>query len=118
MTATPAPDVTAALAYLPSPTSWTTPQVTSALATEKEAQRSVCKIPQVLAVDGVTLVDNYPADLSEALLRRVAANLANRTLPLGIQTTVSEFGGSAARVGGQDREVRRLEGPYRKRAVG
>lgn len=53
------------------------------------------------------------SDLTEALARRVAANLANRNLPLGVQSQVAEFGSTSARVGGNDREVRRLEGPYR-----
>lgn len=115
--ATPAPDVTKVQAYLGPDASADTAAVTSALATEKAAQKSACRIPQD-TTDPLVPVDDYPADLAEALCRRVAVNLANRNLPLGIQTTASEFGGSVARVGGQDREVRRLEGPYRKRAVG
>lgn len=115
--ATPAPDVTAVQAYLGADAGWDNPTVTSALLTETAAQKAACRIPQDLT-DPLVPVDDYPADLAEALCRRVAVNLANRSLPLGIQTTASEFGGSVARVGGQDREVRRLEGPYRKRAVG
>ena len=114
---TPAPDLTAVQTYLGTGSTWDTAAVSSALATEKAAQAAQCKIPQDVT-DPLVPVDDYTPDLAEALCRRVAANLANRNLPLGIQTTVSEFGGSAARVGGQDREVRRLEGPYRKRAVG
>lgn len=60
----------------------------------------------------------YPADLLEALCRRVAANLANRALPLGLQSSVSEAGVGFARIGGGDREVARLEAPYRKVVVG
>lgn len=115
--ANPAPDSTEVQAYLGSDASWTPEEVSSALATERTAQAAACRIPQDLT-DPLNPVDDYPADLAEALCRRVAANLANRNLPLGIQTTVTEFGGTASRVGGQDREVRRLEGPYRKRAVG
>lgn len=59
------------------------------------------------------VVDPDVSDLAEALARRVATNLANRNLPLGVQTQVAEFGSTATRVGGRDREVTRLEGPYR-----
>lgn len=115
--ATPAPNVAAVQAYLGTDTAWDAAAIGSALTTETRAQRSACKIPQDVT-NPLVPVDDYPADLAEALCRRVAVNLANRGLPLGISTTVSEFGGAIARVGGQDREVRRLEGPYRKRAVG
>jgi hypothetical protein len=85
-------------------------KVPQAYAAEKAAQRSVCKVP----ADDVA----WPADLAEALCRRVAANLAVRKNPLSIETTASEFGTSMFRVGGRDAEVRRLEAPYRKRVVG
>lgn len=62
-----------------------------------------------------TYVTGYlPSDLAEALKRRVARNLAMRSLPLGVQS--DELG--ATRVGSVDPEVRRLEGPYRRLAVG
>lgn len=113
--ATPAPDITAVQAYLGADAGWTNAVVGSALATEKAAQAKACRIPQD---NSTPPVDDYPADLAEALCRRVAVNLANRSLPLGISGNVSEFGGAPVRVGGQDREVRRLEAPYRRRTVG
>ena len=85
-------------------------QIEQAYAAEKAAQRSVCKVP----ADDV----EWPADLAEALCRRVAVNLAVRKNPLSIETAQSEFGTSMFRVGGRDAEVRRLESPYRKRVVG
>ena len=54
------------------------------------------------------------ADVDEALMRRVARNLAMRKVPLGI--TDSEI--EATRVGGTDPEVRRLEAPYRRLVLG
>ncbi len=53
-------------------------------------------------------------DLREALMRRVARNLALRNLPLGVQA--DEGGG--VRIGSSDPEVRRLEAPYRRLPVG
>jgi hypothetical protein len=113
-----APDITAVQAYLTAQgASWDETAVTSALTSETAAQRRACRIPQDLT-DPLNPVDDYPADLAEALCRRVAANLANRALPLGVQVQVAEFGSSQARVGGLDREVRRLEGPFRKVVFG
>jgi hypothetical protein len=115
---TAAPDTTAVQAYLTAQgASWDTDAVSAALAAEKAAQKRSCKIPQDLT-DPLNPVDDYQADLAEALCRRVAANLANRGLPLGVQTQVAEFGGLSTRVGGLDREVRRLEGPFRKVILG
>jgi len=114
-----APDVTAVMGYL-SAASGLTPdrdKVSAALAAETASQARRCQIPQDLT-DPDNPVDDYPADLSEALCRRVAANLANRGLPLGVQTQVAEFGGVSTRIGGLDREVRRLEAPYRKKILG
>jgi hypothetical protein len=55
-------------------------------------------------------------DLREALLRRVAANLARRQLgPLPGPQGDSE---TPAIVPARDPEVRRLEGPWRKTTVG
>lgn len=84
--------------------------VDSAFAAERAAQAHRCRVPDDDA--------DWPADLIEALYRRVATNLANRGLPLAIQTSYSDVGGGFARVGGLDPEVRRLEAPYRKVVIG
>lgn len=62
-------------------------------------------------------VVGYPADLLEALLRRVQRLLEMRSKPLGYQDTATEFGVSATRVG-PDPEIRRLEEPWRKLVIG
>lgn len=77
--------------------------VDSALAAEKVAQTTACR------------VQPYTNALAEALLRRVVRNLAMRNVPLGVQSD-PETGG--IRLGSTDPEVRRLEAPYRKRVVG
>ncbi len=51
-----------------------------------------------------------PADLKEALLRRVSRNLALRALPIGQQTGLD--GGPGLRVSRVDPEIIRLEAPY------
>lgn len=107
-TTTPAsgmPTVTELADYL-GDTSHDTPTLTAALAAEAAAQRARCKVPAV-----------YPADLREALLRRVARNLAARSVPVA---SVSAFDGgvTSTRVPTSDPEVRRLEAPYRRLAVG
>lgn len=105
------PDVTEVETYLgETGGSWSTEQVTEAYAAEKAAQASVCKVP----LD----TDAWPADLAEALKRRVAHNLALRALPLGISPAITDGAVAIARPGGLDAEVRRLEAPYRKRVLG
>lgn len=101
----PAPDLTAVRTYLGDASSFTEAEITSALAAEKAAQSSVCKVPADAEV--------WPADLAEALKRRVARNLALKSLPLGLQTAISEAAVATVRVGA-DSEVRRLEAPYRR----
>lgn len=81
-------------------------EVLDALTAEAAAQRSRCKIPA-----------NYPADLRQALLRRVARNLAARSVPVATFTSF-EGGGTSSRVPQIDAEIARLEGPFRKRTVG
>lgn len=78
--------------------------LTSALVAEIAAQQNVCTVG----------TGELPAALWEALLRRVARNVAMRRLPLGVMA--DEMG--AVRIGSNDPEIRRLEGPYRKRVVG
>lgn len=110
-----APDLTDVKAYLGTDHSWSDTEVQSALDAETAAQVRACSLP----VDPDPLNPlPYPADLAEALCRRVAANLANRSLPLGVSAAISEAAISTTRVGGGDREVRRLEAPWRRLVVG
>jgi len=92
-------DVTAYLG----PTSWDSTAIAGALAAEQSAQDQRCRTSSV-----------YPPDLAEAVMRRVARNLALRGLPLAMQA--GDAGASYAP--GRDPEIRRLEGPYRRRVVG
>jgi hypothetical protein len=59
----------------------------------------------------LTIPDPITDDLVEALYRRVAVNLAKRSIPVGIVG----FGeaGAGVRLGTDDPEIRRLEAPYR-----
>jgi hypothetical protein len=99
------PDVAAVTLYL-GDTSWSSAEISSALTAEAAAQRARCRIPAV-----------YPADLAEALKRRVARNLAARAVPVA---TFTSFDGQATstRVPMLDAEIVRLEAPYRRRKVG
>lgn len=101
------PDLTEVKAYLSTNggTSATDESITEALDAEAAAQRAVCDVPPV-----------YPDDLREALKRRVARNLAARSVPIA-QVTTFEGGASATHVPRTDPEVIRLEGPYRKVVV-
>lgn len=108
-----APDLDAVKAYLGTDVSWSDEDIEAALVSETAAQYRVVRVP--LDLDGFL---DYPADLAEALCRRVAANLANRALPLGVQANMSEAAVQTTRVGGGDREVRRLEAPWRRLVVG
>jgi len=96
--------VTEVRAYL-GDTSDTDAQLAGALAAEQAAQAAVC------------VLDPYTADLREALLRRVARNLAARKVPVA-QFTSFEGGGTSFRVPQSDPEIARLEGPHRRRLVG
>lgn len=80
--------------------------IENALDAEAAAQARKCRIE----VPGTDL----PVDLFEALLRRVARNLAMRNLPLGVQS--NEAG--AIRLGSVDPEIARLEAPYRRVVIG
>ena len=107
--------------YLGDTHSWADADIETALAAEVLAQAASIRIPADPVDDQdppVPIPQPYPADIAEALFRRVAHNLALRALPLGLQTTLTEVGASVARVGGGDAEVRRLERPYRKLTVG
>jgi hypothetical protein len=101
------PDLDAAKTYLQIDPLDTTQddEITEALDAEAAAQRSVCRVPAA-----------YPADLREALLRRVARNLALRRLPLMVLRGDAEAGDTV--LPGRDPEVRRLEAPHRKLRMG
>lgn len=83
--------------------SWELDDLQAALDAESAAQRAVCRVAAV-----------YPADLREALLRRVARNLALRRNPLGQPQGDADFNF----IPGRDPEVRRLEAPHRKLVIG
>lgn len=93
-------------------TTWASDEIEAALAAEAANQAKVCTVPT-----GDDEESDWPADLVEALCRRVAHNLALRRLPLGVAVSLSETSVTTDRVGGYDSEVRRLELPYRKRPL-
>ncbi|MGC4940949.1 hypothetical protein [Kribbella sp. DT2] len=103
------PDLTAVATYLGDDALWNTEEVSAALLAEEAAQSSVCRVPST--------PEDWPADLAEALCRRVAANLARRNLPLGLNVAMGEATVQTTRVG-TDQEVRRLEAPWRRLVVG
>jgi len=86
-------------------TSWPDEQIQDALDAETSAQAGMCRIPPL-----------YADDLRQALMRRVAVNLARRGLPLMVLRGDAEAGDTVPP--SRDSEVRRLEGPYRKLTVG
>lgn len=110
-----APALADVLGYLGDNTSWTEDEITAALAAETAAQAAVVRFPADPEAPADPLP--YPADLAEALFRRVAHNLALRALPLGVQASITDAAVATNFVGGTDAEVRRLEAPYRKRVV-
>jgi len=87
--------------------SFTDAEIQDALDAEAAAQRRVCRVPAA-----------YPADLRQALLRRVARNLSMRKLTLALARGDAEAGSSDIVLGGNDPEVRRFERPYRKLVMG
>jgi hypothetical protein len=87
-------------------TSVTDAEILDALQAEAAAQRHSCRVPAV-----------YPPDLRQALLRRVARNLAARAVPLTSFTSF-EGGGTSTRIPRVDVEIARFEGPFRRRKVG
>jgi hypothetical protein len=102
-----APTLTEMFDYL-GETSYTEQELGDALAAEKAAQAARCRVP---ADDAA-----WPADLAEALFRRVARNLAMRGVPLAVLQGDAEAGSLIPP--GQDSEVRRLEAPHRKLVFG
>lgn len=85
--------------------SWTTADLQDELDSELEHQQAKCGVRAV-----------YPRSLRKALLRRVQRALAMRALPLA--TLQGDADGGAIILPGNDPEVRRLEGPYRKLVTG
>lgn len=96
-------DLTDLKDYLEDAGQWDDVQLQAALDAEDAAQRARCRVPDV-----------RPADLKQAWFRRVSRNLAMRKAPLGLQVGEVE----TTRVGSQDPEVRRIEGPYRRVVIG
>lgn len=109
------PELADVLGYLGPNTSWSDEEVAAALLAETAAQAAVVRFPADPPPPAEAQA--YPADLAEALFRRVAHNLAVRALPLGVQATVTDGAALSTYVGGTDAEVKRLEAPYRKRVV-
>lgn len=95
------------LGYLGTDHSWENEQVQSALDAEQAAQAKVVRFPDDPAEPAEPLP--YPADLAEALFRRVAHNLAVRALPLGVQATVSAQGSSCRPRRTSEQQVPRRE---------
>jgi len=86
--------------------SWTDAEIQDALDAEAAAQRRKCRIPA-----------DYPADLAQALKRRVSRNLNMRKLALAVLRGPAD-GGDATVIPGRDPEVQRLEAGYRKVVFG
>ena len=103
------PTLTDVKAYLGPEASWTDAELQDALDTETVAQAHHVFFPAEEEGDPKP----YPADLAEALCRRVQRNLSMRQLPLGYQTVNLEFGPISTRIG-SDPEVHRLENPWRQ----
>jgi acyl-CoA reductase-like NAD-dependent aldehyde dehydrogenase len=86
-------------------TSATPEEIVDALAAERAAQAARCR------------VEPFTQDLRQALLRRVARNLAARRVPVASMTSF-DGGQTSTRVPRVDPEVSRLEAPYRRMTVG
>jgi hypothetical protein len=103
-TASARPTVAEVTTYL-GETSASAAQILDAYTAEVAAQANACRIPP-----------DYPADLGQGLKRRVARNLAARGVVLASWSSF-DGGGVATRVPMVDAEIRRFEGPYRRRRV-
>lgn len=100
------PDLVKVKAYLGDVAAqWSDADIQDALDAETAAQAGVCRVGA-----------EYPADLAQALKRRVQRNLAMRAMSLGVLQGDAE-GGSAV-LPGSDPEVRRLERAHRKVVLG
>ncbi|WP_250009131.1 hypothetical protein [Actinoplanes sp. M2I2] len=80
-------------------------ELTQILVAETAAQDRVCRV-----------ADPMPADLAEALKRRVARNRALRQL--AVMTPRGDGEAGPVVLPGRDPEVRRLEAPHRKLVMG
>ncbi len=85
--------------------SFTDAEIQDALDAEADAQRRACVVPAA-----------YPYDLRQALLRRVARNLALRQLPIMVLRGDAEAG--SVNIPGRDAEIRRLEAGHRRMVMG
>lgn len=85
--------------------SWTPAEIAAVLAAEAASQRATCAVPAY-----------YPADLREALLRRVVRTLGMRRAPLAQPVGDAEAGGSV--IPPYDPEIQRLERPHKRLLVG
>lgn len=83
-------------------------QLSRIISAETLNQARVCRVP----------FDEYPDDLAQALLRRVARAAALRGIPLGVISGIADGQAGVTRVSGLDREIQRLEKPFRKLASG
>jgi hypothetical protein len=98
------PDDDEDLGYL-GRTSATDTQIQDALDAEAANQRKICVVPAA-----------YGPDLRQALMRRVARNLAMQRIPLAVLQGDADTGSTIPP--GSDPEVRRFERPYRRLPVG
>lgn len=109
------PDIDTVLTYLGETDSDDERKATieAALATEIVAQRKVVRA-SAFGTDPESPLPPvaYPADLAEAVCRRVARNIALRNVPLAVLQSDAEGGPTATP--GKDPEIRRLEGPHRR----
>lgn len=87
-------------------TSYSDDEIAGALLAETIAQARACR------------TDDFTYDLQEALCRRVARNLAARSVPVTSFSSFGDGGGTVTRVPHRDPEVVRLEKPYRRLTVG
>jgi hypothetical protein len=86
-------------------TSATDAQIQDALDAEAANQRKVCRVPAA-----------FGADLRQALMRRVARNLAMQRIPLAVLQGDADTGSTVPP--GSDPEVRRFERAYRRLPMG
>lgn len=91
-------------------TKYTDAVLNQVIAVEQAAQDHKCGAWASHTAAAVTV-------LTEALCRRVQANLARRALPLGVIEQSGDAEGRAF-LPSVDPEIRRLEAPYRKIRVG
>ena len=101
--------------YDPSGPNWTDDLIETALLAEASDQAARVRYPTMTNVVTGATSTAFNDSLSEALMRRVAHNLALRPLTLGLQSSMSEMAISTNPVGGMDAEVKRLEAPFRRR---